>query len=816
MHPGFFHPTVGKEVSMRQGKMSGLTVAVLALAAASGLAAADGKADERMRFDGHKLVEVDLPEYEQVKIFEDLIGDNTGTLPGQWDIWSHGAIGVGRVDLRVSPEQLDELLAAGLEVTVNVDDMQPWVDANYERPLASGSFYDDYHPLDEVFAYMQGLVDAYPTLAKIEDIGQSLEGRPMRTIRITGPGDPDAKPGFFFHGGQHAREWINVPVPMYVAEWLLTNYAGDPRAKELVDEVDWTILMVMNPDGYEYTWTTNRMWRKNRRNNGNGTFGVDLNRNWSYGWGGEGSSGNPESETYRGPSPFSEPETQVCRDFVRAHPNVAAYMDFHNYSQLIMWPWGYTRDFCPDQPEYNDLGTRMQAALRGVHGVNYAIGPVYTTIYPASGVSVDWNYGGNLDDRYIMAFTTELRPRSQQEGGFLLPADQILPTCEENLPTMLLIAEQILKPSIRIDLVSQTPAYVTPDEPVRVEAEVLARRGQPSGEVSLFYRVDDGNFNEINMTSQGGNEYAADIPGAACGETVSFYIRTTATDGTPFTDPPDAPNRTHGYRSAVVKEVYSNNFETDRGWVMENQGATSGDWERGVPVNDPNWAYDPVSDSDGSGQCYLTQNALGNTDVDDGATRVTSDLFDMSIGNVILSYDYYLFLTRPQDGTDAIIVEMSSNDNEGPWREIARHTTNGGLEWRNHSMTQAELEGRNIFIGDKMRIRFTAVDGQQQSIVEAGIDAMKVLSVGCGGGVACEDIKKFKAACRKNKLKVITVLTSNLHGGEKITVDVNGEPVELTIAGKKAKLLRKDQHGQFTVTLTQPQGCVEPKQVDCG
>ncbi len=801
---------------MRQSKMSGLAVAVLALAAVAGPALAGGNADERMRFDGHKLVEVALPEHEQLRIFEDLVGDNTGTEPGKWDIWSHGAVGIGKVDLRVSPEQLDELLAAGLDVTVNIDDVQPWVDANYERSLASGSFYDDYHPLDEVFAYMEGLAAAYPDLAKIEDIGQSLEGRPMRAIRITGPGDPDSKPGFFFHGGQHAREWINVPVPMYIAEWLLTNYATNAHAKKLVDEVDWTILMVMNPDGYVYTWTDNRMWRKNRRNNGNGTFGVDLNRNWGFGWGGEGSSGNTSSETYRGPSPFSEPETQVCRDFVLAHPNVAAYMDFHSYQQLIMWPFGYTAEHCDDHPEFADLGGRMRQALFDVHGRVYPEGPVYTTIYPASGTSVDWVYGGNQDDRYIMAYTTELRPPNQQGGGFVLPPDQIVPTCEENLPTILLMAEQILVPSIRVDLTSETPEYATPNEPVAVDVDVLARRGQPSGDVSLFYRLGDGNFNEVEMASQGGNAYSADIPGADCGETVSFYVRTTASDGTPFTNPPDAPNGLYSYRSAVVTEVYANNFETDRGWVLENQGATSGDWERGVPVNDPQWDYDPASDSDGSGQCYLTQNSNGNTDVDNGATRVMSDLFDMSVGNVILSYDYYLFLTRAQDQTDAIIVEISSNDDQGPWREIARHLSNGGLNWRNHSMTQAELEARNVFIGDKMRLRFTAVDGNQQSIVEAGIDAVKVLSVGCGGGLTCEDVKKFKAKCKKNKLKVITVLTSNLHGGEKIGLDINGEPVEVTVAGKKAKLLRKDQSGEFTISMTSPGGCVDPVEVDCG
>lgn len=808
---------------MRHRFLAALWIPALALAVATSKAEAD-----RIRFDGHKLIAVELRDAQALQTFLKLvrdpradendtwgINDGLDIENGEWDIWSHG-VGMGDVFLRVTGAQLDQLRAAGLSVRIGVDDLQPWVDANYARPDVSGGWYDAYHPLADVWAYMQGLVDAHPTLARIEDIGVSLEGRPLRAIRITGPGDPNTKPGFFFHGGQHAREWINVPVPMYIAEWLLTNYDSNPQAKRLVDEVDWTILMVMNPDGYDYTWTNNRMWRKNRRDNGGGIFGVDLNRNWGYQWGGEGSSSNPQSETYRGPSPFSEPETQVCRDFVLNHPNVAAYMDFHSYSQLIMWPWGYTSQFSPDHSEFDYVGSNMATLLRNVHGVVYRDGPVYTTIYPASGVSVDWNYGANMNDRMILAFTTELRPANEQGGGFLLPPEQIVPTCEENLPTILFMAERILEPVLRIDVLSETPQFVDPSAAVEVEIAVVPRRGQAMDEGTVFYRNAPGDFTELAMTSVGGGRYTAEIPGFPCGDDVEFYFQARATTGDVFTNPPGAPNETFKYQVREVFSIVDYNFEADLSWLEENLGATSGDWQRGVPVNDPNWEYDPASDSDGSGQCYLTQNVMGNTDVDDGAVRVTSHTIDMTRGNILISYDYFLNLTRPQDGTDALLVEIDSNGGAGPWKQLMRHTTNGGLDWRTQVITQADLDRIGVVLTPNMKLRFTANDGERQSIVEAGIDALKIQSVSCGGGITCDDVKKFKAKCKRSKLIVNVIMVDDSHDGESVGIDINGEAVSLEIRGNKAALKRPNQSGPKTVTLTDPAGCFNPRQVDCG
>jgi hypothetical protein len=200
------------------------------------------------------------------------------------------------------------------------------------------------------------------------------------------------------------------------------------------------------------------------------------------------------------------------------------------------------------------------------------------------------------------------------------------------------------------------------------------------------------------------------------------------------------------------------NFETNQGWTAVNLGATTGDWERGVPVNDPDWDYDPISDSDGSGRCFLTENRLGNTDVDDGAVQLTSPTIDMSSAGIAISYDYYLYLTDP-NSTDHLLVEIDTNGGAGPWTQIADHVTSGDLNWRTHVIDQAALSAAGVTPTSTTVLRFTANDASPQSINESGLDAFLVTSFDCTspcpgadgdmngvGGTDGEDLEVFVRA----------------------------------------------------------------------
>jgi hypothetical protein len=149
-------------------------------------------------------------------------------------------------------------------------------------------------------------------------------------------------------------------------------------------------------------------------------------------------------------------------------------------------------------------------------------------------------------------------------------------------------------------------------------------------------------------------------------------------------------------------------------------------------VNDPGWDYDPAADGDGSGQCYLTMNQIGNTDVDGGSVTLTSPNFDMT-GGADVSYFYYLNLTV-EDGVDRLLVEMNPNGGSGTWTTVATHTTSGGTSWRTNTIPAATISGLGIPFTATMKIRFTANDGGTPSIVEAGVDGVLASSLVCDDG----------------------------------------------------------------------------------
>jgi len=239
-------------------------------------------------------------------------------------------------------------------------------------------------------------------------------------VRITAEG-PDDRPAVIVTAGQHAREWIAISSGMYVVDQLVTR-ASEPQLAAMLDDVQLFVIPVVNPDGYAYTWTDQRYWRKNRRDG----IGVDTNRNFGHGWGGEGAGTQAFEENYAGPSAFSEPETIAVRDFVQGHPELVAYLDVHSFGQLVLYPWGDVQAEAPDDAALSATATAIAAAM-GEQGAQYT--PLQgAALYPAAGNAIDWSYA----DAGLHAITMELRPQDM-EIGFVLPPDQIVPVGDEVL-----------------------------------------------------------------------------------------------------------------------------------------------------------------------------------------------------------------------------------------------------------------------------------------------------------------------------------------------------------------------------------------------
>lgn len=296
-----------------------------------------------------------------------------------------------------------------------------------------------YHTYAELDTELHQLATAHPQIARVASIGKSIEGRELWAIKISdNVAQDEPESTVVFVGGHHAREWISVDVPFLLAKHLLNQYGTDTLATRLVNQTEIWIVPMVNPDGHQYSVTSQRLWRKNRRNNGDGTFGVDLNRNYSYQWGGPGSSGDSFSETYRGTGPFSEPETQAVRDFLQQH-RPSGLISYHNFSQLILYPWGYTNNPAPDKTLLSNFAVAMADRIRVVHNVAYT--PEQSSdLYLASGDTTDWLYGVYR----VPCFTIELRPRSTFPG-FELPETEIAPTFEENLPAALYLIDRSLQ-----------------------------------------------------------------------------------------------------------------------------------------------------------------------------------------------------------------------------------------------------------------------------------------------------------------------------------------------------------------------------------
>jgi carboxypeptidase T len=286
-----------------------------------------------------------------------------------------------------------------------------------------------YHDYAEMSAEVADVAAAYPNLVRRFSIGRSYLGRELWAAKVSdNAGADEAEPEVLFLCGQHAREHLTVEMCLYLLDELTSAYGSDPAVVAAVNSREVYLVFNLNPDGSEYDIATGsyRSWRKNRQpNSGSSYVGTDLNRNWGYRWGCcGGSSGNPSSSTYRGPSAFSAPETRALRDFVASRvvggvQQLRTSIDFHTYSELVLWPYGYTYSNTAtgmNADQYNTFAT-MGRAMAATNGYT----PQQASdLYIADGTYPDWAWGVHR----VFAFTFEMYPRSSPPGFY--PPDEVI------------------------------------------------------------------------------------------------------------------------------------------------------------------------------------------------------------------------------------------------------------------------------------------------------------------------------------------------------------------------------------------------------
>jgi hypothetical protein len=351
------------------------------------------------------------------------------------DVFGHSETGV---DVRVKSKQLDLFAKAGLKHEDRTDQWFDHFNTNLgnssfvcqdsaEVCASSDTFYDSYQRLAAIQTRITSIAAANPAIAAISSMGKSYEGRDQTTITIKkGSG---TKPTVFYFCGEHAREWLPVMYCAWMAEQLVLD-GGHPS----LEHVQYVILPVMNPDGYEYSHTTNNMWRKSRQpNRGSTCIGTDLNRNYGQAHCGQGSSRNACSDTYCGTAAFDNVETNNLKKFAEATKaaggSIIVQTDVHAYGQMWMNPYGSTNTLPPDYKDMKAAGDATADAIRGVSGYSFVTGTIAEVIYVASGSSCDWFYTAH---GVTYAYAPEVRGRSFQPS-----ANEIRPSNDELFAGML-------------------------------------------------------------------------------------------------------------------------------------------------------------------------------------------------------------------------------------------------------------------------------------------------------------------------------------------------------------------------------------------
>ncbi|KAL5115438.1 hypothetical protein ACEQ8H_006659 [Pleosporales sp. CAS-2024a] len=381
--------------------------------------------------------------YDDWKVYRINVGDKAAAVNNvvnklSLQLWKGKPTESAVVDVMVPPSQIEafEASTAGIETSVMHDNLglsianEDVVHVYAAGAAPNSTWYNSYHPIADHMQWISDLAAAYPSNSEVISAGKSVEGRDIKGIHIWGKGGKGSQKGVVWHGTVHAREWITTLVVEYAAFQLLTS--TDATTAAFKDKYDFYIFPIVNPDGFAYTQSTDRMWRKNRQSTPSAScVGRDINRNWPNHWDQRGgASTSPCDEDYRGPSAADGTETKALKAFtdsIAAGKGLQLYMDIHSYSQLWMYPYGYTcSGTVANAAKYQSLTNGAIAAVQAVHGTVFTGGPICNTIYQVSGDSVDYAYE---NAQAAISMTVELRDTGTY--GFVLPASMIVPSCEE-------------------------------------------------------------------------------------------------------------------------------------------------------------------------------------------------------------------------------------------------------------------------------------------------------------------------------------------------------------------------------------------------
>jgi carboxypeptidase T len=640
--------------------------------------------------------------------------------------------------------------------------------------------YGGFYTYTELLTILDSMRLLYPNLISTKqaiDTFHTIEGRSIYWLKVSNHPDSNqsAKPQMIYTALHHAREPASISQMVYYLWYLLENYASNPQIKAIVDNTELYFVPCLNPDGYLFNINNSPqgggMWRKNRRDNMDGTFGVDLNRNYGYNWAYDniGSSNFTNSGTYRGMSGFSEPETRAIKWFIEQH-NFKINLNYHSFSNVLIHPWGYIASLnTPDSMLFRAYGKKLTQYNK------YRFGTCNETLgYIANGDANDWNYGEQTTKNKVFPFTPEVGPVAT---GFYPPASDITDLCADNLYANLNAAKFILQYAHLESNQSASTSILSNQTYFNLQNLGLTTAGTFTASIVPLspWIISTGSpkvYNSLNLLQNVYDSIAFTLsPSTPNGQVIKFILKLN--NG--LYDETDTITTT--FNNSTVSVPISTNSISD--WIT-----AGGTWNT-------------TTSSFYSAPKSITDSPLGNY-----ASNVINTITmanDIDLSNAISPTLHFFCKWDIEAKNDYVIVEITT-DNGGSWTPLCgRYTQDGDINQQlghpiydgssNNIWLQEEMPLDN-YLFQNVKIRITLVSNQLNNKDGFYFDNMEfrgldsaVLQVKNNGGIVSSNIQLNVFPNPANQSQILNVQTKISTPIQVYLKDITGKKIQQMYSG---------------------------------